>query len=142
MAEEHALGSRLINLAVSMFVIYVVSVPFYMKFENFSFIDAIYFVSVTIATVGYGDIVPVTPLGRLFTILLIFSGISTLFYYITDLGRFKEKSIDGYVKDRVNLLRNLADTSPDEKTEEIRKRIRKRMAKEAKRKEKEGESES
>jgi len=40
----------------------------------FSFIDAIYFTMVTVMTVGYGDIVPVTPLARLLDAFLITPG--------------------------------------------------------------------
>ncbi|MDO9538651.1 MAG: potassium channel family protein, partial [Methanocalculus sp.] len=39
--------------------------------EGLSFFDAFYFVIVTIATVGYGDIVPVTDAGRLLVMILI-----------------------------------------------------------------------
>lgn len=37
----------------------------------FSFIDAIYFTIVTVTTVGYGDIVPVSPLARMLDTLLV-----------------------------------------------------------------------
>lgn len=40
-----------------------------------NFLDAVYFTVVTISTVGYGDIVPVTMLGKAFTIILLFIGL-------------------------------------------------------------------
>ena len=40
----------------------------------FSFIDAIYFTMVTVMTVGYGDIVPVSPLARMLDAFLITPG--------------------------------------------------------------------
>lgn len=45
--------------------------------EGLSFIDAVYFVVVTIATVGYGDIAPATGAGRLVAVLLIVAGVGT-----------------------------------------------------------------
>lgn len=45
--------------------------------ENVSFVDAFYFSIVTIATVGYGDIHPVTTAGKLMTVLLIVTGVGT-----------------------------------------------------------------
>jgi len=46
-------------------------------FEGLSLFDAIYFIIVTIATVGYGDIVPVTDEGRLLVLILIIAGVGT-----------------------------------------------------------------
>ncbi len=42
-------------------------------------IDSLYFTIETISTVGYGDIVPVTPLAKAFVILLIALGVSVVF---------------------------------------------------------------
>lgn len=44
--------------------------------QGFTLFNSLYFSVVTIATVGYGDIVPITFLGRLFTILFIIAGIA------------------------------------------------------------------
>lgn len=43
-----------------------------------SFFDAVYWAFVTIATVGYGDVVPVTMEGRVVAIMLIVSGIAVI----------------------------------------------------------------
>ncbi|MDN7023710.1 two pore domain potassium channel family protein [Methanoculleus sp. FWC-SCC1] len=48
-----------------------------MATEGLSLPDAAYFVIVTIATVGYGDIVPQTGAGRLVAALLIIAGVGT-----------------------------------------------------------------
>ena len=45
--------------------------------ENKSWIDAFYFIIVTMATVGYGDVTPVTSGGKIFAIILIVLGVST-----------------------------------------------------------------
>jgi hypothetical protein len=46
-----------------------------MVVENLPPLDAFYFVVVTIATVGYGDIHPLTPAGKILIIILIVSGV-------------------------------------------------------------------
>jgi len=45
--------------------------------ESRSLIDAFYYVIVTIATVGYGDVHPTTTAGKVFAILLIITGVGT-----------------------------------------------------------------
>ncbi len=49
-------------------------------------IKALYFTITTISTVGYGDIVPVTNLGRIFTIVLIISGLTIFLSAVTVLS--------------------------------------------------------
>jgi len=48
-----------------------------MAIEGMSLTDAVYFTVVTISTVGYGDISPHTPWGKLLAMLLIFTGAGT-----------------------------------------------------------------
>ncbi|MDP3565059.1 MAG: potassium channel family protein [Methanoregula sp.] len=43
--------------------------------EQLSHLDALYFLTVTIATVGYGDIHPVTPAGKILVMILIITGV-------------------------------------------------------------------
>ena len=42
---------------------------FYHRIEDMTFIDSFYFSFVTLATIGYGDITPVTTIGKLFTVV-------------------------------------------------------------------------
>ena len=46
--------------------------------EGWSYLDALYFCVVSLATVGYGDLAPKTPLGRAFTIVYIINGVAIL----------------------------------------------------------------
>ena len=59
----------------------------YTYLEGWSFIDAIYFSAVTITTLGYGDFVPVTTAGKLFTIVFSISGIAIGLYILTVIGK-------------------------------------------------------
>lgn len=45
--------------------------------------DSLYYTIITIATVGYGDIIPITPLQKIFSVTLALSGVGILAYIVT-----------------------------------------------------------
>jgi hypothetical protein len=65
-----------INLIIFLAVLIFGTIVF-MFMENRSFVDAFYYIIVTMATVGYGDIVPTTPAGKIMAIVLIITGVGT-----------------------------------------------------------------
>ena len=50
----------------------------YRILEDWSWVDSFYFSSVTLTTVGYGDLSPTTTVSKLFTVFYIFAGISLI----------------------------------------------------------------
>lgn len=53
-----------------------------MFIEKWSFMDAMYMTIITLATVGYGEVNPVSPHGRLFTVVLIVLGGGYFLYVV------------------------------------------------------------
>ena len=103
-------GNELKSMSIPLVIlgiIYVVSIVFFHTVEGWSFLDAAYYTTVTIATVGYGDFTPKTSLGKVGAIILIFSGVSTGLYVITHVGLLRERTIDPQVQRRLEILRNL-----------------------------------
>jgi hypothetical protein len=58
-------------------VLLFVRITGFMFIENLSLEDSIYFSVVTMATVGYGDIHPLSPLGKILALILIVGGVGT-----------------------------------------------------------------
>jgi voltage-gated potassium channel Kch len=58
-------------------VIIAIGITFYHNVEGLRLVDAIYFTTMTLTTVGYGDFVPQTDIGKIFTSVYAFLGIGT-----------------------------------------------------------------
>jgi hypothetical protein len=65
-----------IHLIVLLAVLVFGTIAF-MMIEGRSLVDALYYIIVTMATVGYGDIVPTTFAGKIIAIVLIITGVGT-----------------------------------------------------------------
>jgi voltage-gated potassium channel Kch len=66
----------------------IVGVVFYTLVEGWTVVDAVYFSAMSLATVGYGDIVPTTDVGKIFTVVYVLSGIGILVSFFTTLTRY------------------------------------------------------
>jgi len=76
--------SALIGLTFS---IIAIGTYFYHAVEKFNYIDAFYFSIITLTTVGYGDLHPVTDIGKIFTVFYILIGIGILVAFIDALSQ-------------------------------------------------------
>lgn len=61
---------------------------FFRFVEDWSWIDAYFFTVVTLSTVGYGNLVPATVLGKIGTTVFIFSGLGIFALAIQQFGHF------------------------------------------------------
>ena len=55
---------------------------FYHAYEGWSWLDSLYFTVITLTTVGYGDLSPQTPAGKIFTMIYIILGLGILSSFI------------------------------------------------------------
>jgi voltage-gated potassium channel len=60
---------------------------FYSLQEGWSLVDALYFSVTTLTSVGLGDLAPTTTIGKLFTVVYIFSGLGLIAGFIDTIVR-------------------------------------------------------
>jgi voltage-gated potassium channel len=71
----HSLRTRLKAFLIVFVLVMILGTIGFMVIEKASLIDAVYFVIATVATVGYGDIHPITVWGKVFSAVLIIAGV-------------------------------------------------------------------
>lgn len=88
-----------------------IGVAGYMSIEGFGFLDALYMTVITVSTVGYGEVHPLSEGGRLFTIGLLIASFGTFAYALTEVSRYL---IDGGLRnylDRIRLDKDIGKLS-------------------------------
>jgi len=103
--EKRAL-QQYIWAAVVVVTYYAFGVVYYSLQEDWSFVDSVYFVTVTLTTVGYGDLLPTSDASKMVTCAFVFIGIVVV---ATALGM-----ISGWVIERLEAL----DDEEEEQEEE------------------------
>lgn len=85
---------RLIPLILLAFII-TVDVAGYILIEGVSLMDSVYMTLISITTVGYGEVFPLSQTGRLFTLFVIISGLGIFLYFA---GQLAEDTIERRVR--------------------------------------------
>jgi voltage-gated potassium channel len=88
---------RVQSAGLALAVITVVGVLGYMSFEGWSFSDALYMTVITLTTVGYREVHELDTSGQLWTMLLLITGVGTLFYAaVSSVELVVEGTVRGY----------------------------------------------
>ncbi len=79
--------SRLKISLILLFTVIFAGTIGYSAFEDMPVFDAFYMTVITISTVGFSEIKPLSQVGRLITVIIIVSGISVLTYTLGQVAR-------------------------------------------------------
>jgi voltage-gated potassium channel Kch len=82
----------LLSLAIT--VVILGTVVFHLL-EKWSWIDSFYFTVITLATVGYGDLTPTTPVGKLVAVIFVISGVGI---FLAFLNKVVERRVEQHKK--------------------------------------------
>ncbi|MCO4770621.1 MAG: potassium channel protein [Deltaproteobacteria bacterium] len=104
---------RQIALAVVSLLVFLAIATAGFKFiEGWSWLDALYMVAISVTTVGYGEVHPLSPEGKAFAILTVFSGVGIGSYVLlTVTRRFFEGVVEGTIQ-RAVARRRVKTTLP------------------------------
>ncbi|MDQ3795674.1 MAG: potassium channel family protein, partial [Actinomycetota bacterium] len=88
---------RIESAVLALVIITATGVLGYMVFEGWSFTDALYMTVITLTTVGYREVRDLDTSGQLWTMILLITGVGTLFYAaVSSVELVVEGTIRGY----------------------------------------------
>ncbi|MEI8061317.1 MAG: potassium channel family protein [Candidatus Berkelbacteria bacterium] len=102
-----------IALSVVLFILLVGTI-FYRYYEELNWTDAFYFTTMTVVTVGFGDLAPTKPISRLFTSFYALVSIPAILF---SLGLI----IEGFLKRRIEHIEDDVTRVMGEESEILRR---------------------
>lgn len=81
-------GYRVMTLVAMMAAVISIGTIFFHFVEKWSWLDSYFFTVVTLSTVGYGELVPATALGKIGTTVFIFTGLGIFAAAIQQFGHY------------------------------------------------------
>ncbi len=94
-------------LSISTILFYMIGCFAYSRFENWTIITCIYFITISCTTVGFGDYYPTSDFGRCFTIFYVFIGtialFSTMFKMISESIEKTRKNFSAFADEHIDV---------------------------------------
>lgn len=81
------LENQVVLVVLSLLLLPIIGTVGYMLVEGWGWFDALYMSIITITTIGYEEVQPLSPAGRWFTMVFVFLGVGVGFYALTTLAQ-------------------------------------------------------
>jgi voltage-gated potassium channel len=78
---------KIVQWTASLVALLVIGSLGFVWLEGWNFLDSLYMTVTTLATVGYGEVHPLSRVGRIYNMLLILTGMGVLLYIVGSLAR-------------------------------------------------------
>lgn len=110
--RSYGVLKRLIGGIFLLLFVFIIGTYGYIVIEKYTLLDAMYMTMITVASVGYNEVHPLTESGKIFTALLILLSVATYVYVITIVtsfiveGEFRMYFKHLRVNKEINKLRN------------------------------------
>ena len=78
---------ELSTLFLTVIVLFSIGTLTYHELEGWSYTDSMYFTSITLTTIGYGDLHPTTNTSKLFTVFFAFGGVAIMLFTFTIIAK-------------------------------------------------------
>lgn len=98
--------SRLVQPFAVLLAIIFVGIIGYMIIEKASFLDSLFMTTISITTVGYGEVVPLSEAGKVFTIIMLITSWGTFAFAITRITQFV---VSGEINEYFKIKRLMKD---------------------------------
>ena len=109
---------RFATLLLTLALIILSGTIYFRLVEGWSWLDAYFFTVVTLSTVGYGNLVPMTAAGKIGTTVFILLGLGVFAVAIQQFGQFAMRKREQHVESLVAMLSKHdaanKDTEPDQ----------------------------
>lgn len=103
---------RLLRAMLLLVGVAIVGTVGYIVLEGWTLIEAAYMTAITLTTVGFMEVRPLSPAARVFTIFLLAGGVTVFFYLIGAFGefvvsgQFRDYLRSRRMKDEIDRMRN------------------------------------
>ena len=107
-------GVKALTLLAMLVLIIAGGTVFFHHVEGWSWLDSYFFTVVTLSTVGYGELVPATPMGKIGTTVFILVGLGIFAVAIQQFGAFAVKKREEHTEWLIARLGHRHPDHPDD----------------------------